>query len=152
MSQNESWRPSSSIRTKVIGIAKHHDRLLVCEVLDDDGALKGWCPLGGGVEFGETTEDALKREMQEELGCEVLISGTPSVYENIYEHHGVKGHEIVFAFPVSFRNPQIYARDRFQICEDRGSMHWVEWINIDRFRNGTTVLFPDALAPLIFSN
>jgi 8-oxo-dGTP pyrophosphatase MutT (NUDIX family) len=143
------WRPPDAIRPKVIGIAKQEDRLLVCEVLNDRGELKGWCPLGGGIEFGETSEHALKREIAEELGCEITISGEPLVCENIFEHHGFTGHEIILAFPIRFDYPEIYNKKRFQICESRGSMHWVEWIEMERFRSGKEILFPPALSKQI---
>jgi 8-oxo-dGTP pyrophosphatase MutT (NUDIX family) len=151
-SENEriTWRPLDIIRAKVIGIALHENRLLVCEVLNDQGILKGWCPLGGGIEFGETGESALKREIVEELGCDILIAGPPMICENIFEHHEVKGHEIILAFPIKFEDTQIYSRERFQICESRGSLHWVEWINIERFKSGEAILFPTSLAQKIF--
>lgn len=143
--QGISWRPIETIRPKVIGIAKKEGRLLVCEVLDDQGNLKGWCPLGGGIEFGETGEQALKREIAEELGCGIHISGSPSMYENLFEHHGVKGHEIILAFLVTFDDPKIYEKKRFQICESRGSLHYVEWVEIDHFLSGKGTLFPQGL-------
>lgn len=149
--KEQTWRPSISIRGKVVGLAKHERKLLVCEVLDDHGNVKGWCPLGGGIEFGETAEDALRREILEELGCCIVISGSPIVCENIFEHHGFQGHEIVFAFPVTFDNPQIYSNHRFQIREHRGSTHWVEWIAIERFESKECVLFPPAIAEKIKS-
>ncbi len=139
------WRPSESIRAKVIGVAKHADCLLVCEVLNDDGQLKGWSPLGGGIEFGETGEDALKREIKEELGCGIIISGESFICENIFEHQGFKGHEIILVFPIRFDDAQIYCKKRFQIHENRGSVHWVEWIEMERFKSGKAVLFPPAL-------
>lgn len=139
------WRPPNTIRAKVIGIAKQADHLLVCEVLNDDGQLKGWCPIGGGIEFGETSEHALNREIKEELGCGVIISGEPFICENIFEHHGFKGHEIILAFPIRFDDAQIYSKKRFQIRESRGSMHWVEWVEVERFRSGQAILFPPAL-------
>lgn len=74
MPKKGSWRPSKSIRGKAITLAKHNNRLLVCEVLNDDGNHKGWCPLGGGIEFGETAENALKREIHEELECGIHIT------------------------------------------------------------------------------
>ena len=141
----EGWRPQNSIRGKVIGLAKHKNRLLVCEVLNDEGVLKGWCPLGGGIEFGETAEVALRREIQEELGCDIQIIGGPIVLENIFEHHGIQGHEIVFAFSVHFGDSQIYAKNRFQICEASGSLHWVEWVEIAKFKIKEHILFPLAL-------
>ncbi len=140
-----TWRPISNIRGKVIGVAIHENRLLVCEVLDDEGILKGWCPLGGGIEFGESAEKALRREILEELGCGIQITGHPSVYENFFEHHGFQGHEIIFAFPIIFDNPEIYDKNRFQIFEDKGSLHWVEWVDIEKFRTGKAILFPKAI-------
>ncbi|WP_052354928.1 NUDIX domain-containing protein [Candidatus Protochlamydia sp. R18] len=142
---NKTWRPNNSIRGKVIGLAKHENRLLVCEVLNDDGVLKGWSPIGGGIEFGETAQEALKREIQEELGCHVSITSDPIICENIFEHHGVKGHEIIFAFPIRLEDQAIYGKNRFQIHEYKGSSHWVEWIPIEHFEQGRAVLFPSIL-------
>lgn len=137
-----TWRPPDRIRAKAIAIAKREGRLLVCEVLDDRGVLKGWVPPGGGVEFGEPAEVALRREIKEELGVESTVSGAPTIYENIFEHEGATGHEIVFVFPVSFGALGITAERRFQYRESDGARHFAEWIDIDRFRNGTEKLFP----------
>ena len=146
------WRPPNSIRPKVIGIAQHQNNLLVCEVLDDQGNLKGWCPLGGGIEFGETAAEALKREIFEELECSIHISGDPITYENIFEHHGFKGHEIILAFSIDFNNPEIYEKKRFQIREDKGTLHWVEWVEIERFYSEKEILFPEALLSKLGTN
>ena len=151
LAPGKGWRPQNSIRGKIIGLAKHKTRLLVCEVLNDEGILKGWCPLGGGIEFGEAAESALKREFLEELGCNVQIIGDPMVWENIFKHHGIQGHEIIFAFPIRFDDAKIYAKNRFQIFEARGSSHWVEWIEIERFKTGEFSLFPPALLEKIDS-
>ena len=145
------WRPLNIIRAKVIGIAQFENKILVCEVLDDEGVLKGWCPLGGGIEFGETSEEALKREMFEEAGCQVLISGEPMICDNIFEHHGVKGHELIVAFHITFSDPQMYQKKRFQIQEDKGSWHWVEWMDMATFQGGKAVFFPPALAKQLFA-
>jgi ADP-ribose pyrophosphatase YjhB (NUDIX family) len=139
------WRPDNTIRGKAIGIAQYEERLLVCEVLDDEGTVKGWSPLGGGIEFGELAEVALRREIQEELGCTLQINAGPTIFENIFEHHGVKGHEIVFAFQVTFDNGAIYTKERFQIFEHNGATHWVQWVEVERFKEGKEILFPPGL-------
>ncbi len=114
-------------------------------MLDDDRKCKGWCPIGGGIEFGETAENALRREIQEELGCSIQILKDPTICENIFEHHGVKGHEIVFAFPIIFDDPKIYTKNRWQIFEHNDAISWVEWIQIDDFLLGKATLFPKSL-------
>ncbi|WP_158025018.1 hypothetical protein [Candidatus Protochlamydia sp. W-9] len=40
--------PKHVIRAKAIGIICFENRLLVCEVLNNEGVLKDWCSLGGG--------------------------------------------------------------------------------------------------------
>ncbi|KIC77043.1 hypothetical protein DB41_DI00010 [Neochlamydia sp. TUME1] len=87
--------------------------MLVCEVLNDDGVLKGWCPIGGGIEFSESAGEALKREIYEELGCNLVITGEPIVCKNIFEHHGIKGHEIIFAFLIKLSDKTIYTKKSF---------------------------------------
>lgn len=145
LSTAQTWRPPNKIRGKAIGLAKHENCLLVCEIHNDNKTLKGWYPIGGGIEFGETAEYALKREIQEELKCEVIITGDPKVYENIYEHDGNQGHEIIFAFPIAFQEKEIYEKKRFLIQEERGSFHWVEWVPIERFTKGEARLLPSIL-------
>jgi ADP-ribose pyrophosphatase YjhB (NUDIX family) len=143
--KSQSWRPISTIRGKAIGIAKQNNRILVCEVLNDKGVLKGWVPLGGGIEFGETAQHALTREIQEEIGSSIQVIGSPLVFENIFEHHGTKGHEIIFAFPITLDRKEIYTKTRFQISEHRGSTHWVEWIPVERFQREEAILFPSGM-------
>jgi lysophospholipase len=43
------WRPRQEIRPVAIGLLRDGDRLLVAEVPNDDGSVKGWRPLGGGI-------------------------------------------------------------------------------------------------------
>ncbi|WP_166156709.1 MULTISPECIES: NUDIX domain-containing protein [unclassified Neochlamydia] len=146
---SETWRPHNSIRGKVIGLAKHENQLLVCEVLNGDGLLKGWCPIGGSIKFGESAEEALKREIYKKLGCNLVITGEPIVCENIFEHQGIKRHEIIFTFPIKLSNETIYTKNRFQLYEDRRGAHWVEWIPIDRFERSEALLFPSIIVDKI---
>jgi hypothetical protein len=64
--------------------------------------------------------------------------------ENLYEHHGARGHEIVFVFDTAFASADAYRRDSFQF-QDGGVDNSAQWIELVRFRIGTDRLFPIGL-------
>ncbi|MBI3630996.1 MAG: NUDIX domain-containing protein [Candidatus Sungbacteria bacterium] len=74
----------------------HRARILLCRAKGAD-----WYFLPGGhVEFGETLERALARELKEELGIQAKIGPLLGSIENIYTKHGIRRHEINFVFRV----------------------------------------------------
>ncbi len=143
------WRPPQHVRVVAIGLARRDDRLLVFRVLDDAGALKGVRPPGGGVEFGERAADALAREFREELDTGIAVEGPPVVVENLFDHEGARGHEIVFAYPVRLLDAAIYSRPAFTVREDNGIELEVEWLALEAPRSGRVALFPDGLLAAI---
>ncbi len=143
------WRPAQHIRVVAVGVAQRDGRLLAMEVLDDGGGLKGVRPPGGGVAFGETTRAALEREFREEFGTGIAVAGPPAVLENVFTHHGVTGHEIVFAYPVRLEDARLYAADRLTIREDNGEVVEAGWFAIEALAAGRVALFPDGLLDLL---
>lgn len=139
------WRPHPGIRVKAIGLHWRGPRLLACEVRDDAGAIKGVRPLGGTVEFGETWQQALIREFGEELGIAVTVSGAPLVIENIYEHEGATGHEILFVAEVLFPDGAFAGRDVIAFAEDNGTECLARWFDIDALGTDTVDLYPTGL-------
>ena len=54
--------------------------------------------IGGGIEFGERAEEALRREFRAELGVELCGAELLAVTENLFQLAGAPGHEIVHVF------------------------------------------------------
>lgn len=69
------------LRTRVCGICIERDKILLIhhKSLGKTGSL--WAPPGGGMEYGESAEEALKREFKEETGLEILIKQFLFVHE-----------------------------------------------------------------------
>jgi 8-oxo-dGTP pyrophosphatase MutT (NUDIX family) len=139
-----TWRPPSIVRPIAIGVIRRGDDLLLMVVRDDAGAVKGYRPLGGSIEFGERAADTLQREFVEELGLAIAEPTLLTVLENLYTHHGTTGHEIVFVFETSLVDASAYNEERF-VYEDGGVRNDVEWVALARFRAGEAKLFPAGL-------
>ena len=142
------WRPAQAIRVKVLGLAWRGHELLVSEVEDSLGRVKGVRPLGGCIEFGETREQALVRELAEELGCAVTVTGEWHAFENMYEHEGATGHEYIFAANVTLADHHFMAVDRFRYLESDESDCWACWHDPLALPKDIE-LFPGRLAGLI---
>src|SRR6185436_7762309 len=57
-------------------------RILLCRMAPDRGVFPGqWALPGGGVEPGERIEEALRREVREELGVEIAAA-TPLLFKD----------------------------------------------------------------------
>lgn len=98
------------IRPIVIGLFRQGDRILVFE--EYDPVKQDWfCrPLGGGIEFGERSQEALVREIYEELGVEIHAPQLLGIIENIFTYRGATGHEIVFIYEAAFVDETLYAQ------------------------------------------
>ncbi|PDS83936.1 NUDIX domain-containing protein [Rhizobium sp. L18] len=143
------WRPSQQIRVKVIGLAWRKDQLLAAEVEDDRGRIKGVRPLGGAIEFGESREEALQREFQEELETDIRIVGPWHLLENIYEHHGATGHEYIFAADIELADASLYERDEIHYSELDEPAATARWFGRDRLRDAGIDLYPTGLDKLL---
>ena len=142
------WRPQAHVRALALGLPFRDGRLLVSAVTRDDGTEIGWRPLGGGIDFGEPAETAVRRELEEEIQAEVAVRRLLGVFENIYSHQGQTGHEVVFAFEVTLIRPGRAVAEDF-IVEDGGFRDRAAWVPITDFTEGRKTLLPEALLPLV---
>jgi len=123
----------------------HKGRLLAAEVYDDQGNVIGVRPLGGQIEFGETREVALRREFMEELGVEIEITGNWRMFENLYEHEGLIGHEYIISASIGLLDASLYNQERMVFSEDSGTESVARWFSLKECKRGEIALFPTGL-------
>ncbi|MEP1933101.1 MAG: NUDIX domain-containing protein [Roseibium sp.] len=136
------WRPSETITVKALALIWQDDALLLSDVHDDHGRVTGMRPLGGTVEFGEPWRDALQREFLEELDARITLLDDHFVMENLFEHHGVAGHEIVFLCHAHFNDNIPYQKDSFVVEEDVDRRGTARWASLDELEAKQLDLYP----------
>ncbi len=100
--------------------------------------------IGGGIEFGETGEAALHREIREELQQEIRIIRHLGFFENIFIYAGKPHHEIKQIFLSEFLDGSVYMQDKFEVTENyEGQANpTASWMPISEFRAGGKILYP----------
>ena len=63
-------------RTIVCPLIENKGHYLLCKMAADRGGFPGQWALSGGVEPGERIEEALRREIREELGEKLILTHT----------------------------------------------------------------------------
>ena len=102
------------IRVIALGVVRRPSdgALLVEEGRDPSDGRVFQRPLGGAVEFGELSDDAVEREFMEEMGLSLRTMGLVGVVESLFRFEGQDLHEIVFLHAGELADPSIYEMDR----------------------------------------
>lgn len=98
-------------------IVRNEDKLLFQRGYDDAKKEAFLRSLGGHVEFGETGEETIKREMQEEVGCDALNVKFLSLIENRFTYNGEKRHEIILFYDGELADKSLYEKESFSFME-----------------------------------
>lgn len=136
------------IRVITLGLIQDKNRLFVSEGYDSVKKQSFYRPLGGGLDFGETSLDALKREFQEEVKGELTNIQYLGCLENIFIYNGKPGHEIIQLYRCDFGDRKFYELDSIPFFEGNREVI-ATWIEIDRVKSGELVLVPTKLLDFI---
>ena len=107
-------------------------------------------PAGGSVEFGESSRDAVCREMMEEFGAVVEAVRLWGTTENIFRYMGEIGHEVVFLWECRFVDESFYNVDELTLTEGDEQLV-AHWIDPDDLAARGIPLYPDRLPELLGS-
>ena len=132
----------NQIRTLALGLIRDGDRTFLSEGYDPVKQQIFYRALGGGVDFGETSYDALKREFQEELQAELTNIKYLGCIENLFIFKGQQGHEIIQLYQCDFVESKFYKLDQLEFTEGE-SQQTALWMNIEQCKSGEVHVVPE---------
>lgn len=112
-----------------------------------------WALPGGRVQFQESSEEALAREIREEIGCAATIGRLRFVIENFFELGDLRAHEIGFYFDAELSRPlPFHEREIIHRVRDGNSDLEFRWVPPTRAALDELDLKPRPLRDLIAEN
>ena len=141
----------NKIRLKVLGLIRDDDkaseqsrpvRTLLAQGYDPVKQQTFYRALGGSVDFGETSYDALKREFYEELQAELINIKYLGCIENLFTFNGQPGHEIIQLYQCDFADPKFYQCDQLEFTESEDK-HTAFWLDIPECKSGNLRIVPE---------
>lgn len=128
--QTSDTSPIEPVRG-VVAVVEHDGRLLVIRRAGGIAAAGSWCFPGGAIESGESPVEALVREMQEEVGAQVLP------LHELWEWHRPDGGLVLSWWRVALLS------DPADLCPAPAEVAEIRWSTPDEIR---------CLTPLLPSN
>ncbi|CDE97094.1 MAG: NUDIX hydrolase [Clostridiales bacterium] len=127
------------IRPIALGLAIKNNKLLVSEGFDKVKNETFYRCLGGGIEFLEKSEEALKREFLEEINVDITVKNFLGISENIFTYQGKKAHELILFYSIEISDENY--QEEYKVIDDHGETI-AKWIDIDEFKNKNKILYP----------
>ena len=135
-----------------LALVRHGDRILVEKGRDEVKDETFFRLLGGTVEFGEKSAEAVRRELLEELGAEADVGRLVATIENLFTYEGEQAHEICLVYQCSLRDERFYAVEEWDAEEATPGaviVRSVSWRAIDSFGPGRDIFYPEQLLELL---
>lgn len=139
------------IRPLAICVFRKDNRILVAEGYDPVKDEHFYRPLGGGIEFGESSQETICRELMEEIHVEVDRESLRylGAVENIFQFNGIAGHEIVLIYDGVLNEPGLYEQAVILGKEANGEDIRAVWKSLDEFGDGKSILYPAGLLKIL---
>ena len=137
------------IRPVALCVFHNNHRILVFEGYDKAKDEIFYRPLGGGIEFGERGEDAVRRELKEEINVEITDLKYLGMLENIYTFNGGSYHEVVLVYKGALIEAGLYEQTMILGKEANGDDIRAMWKDLDEFLEGKCILYPPGLLEML---
>lgn len=117
---------AEKLRIRVCGVCIKYEKLLLVRHGHTLNNNAFWAPPGGGLSFGESMHECLKREMLEETGLEVEVGRFLFVNEFIQEPL----HAVEFFFEVKPTKGDITTGTDPEAASDQQLIEQVQWLSM----------------------
>ncbi|MBO6585991.1 MAG: NUDIX hydrolase [Gracilimonas sp.] len=135
---------TNRVRVRSCGLLLKDEKLLLVELMSPVTNQWTWIPPGGGVEFGESLEDALIREFEEETGLQI------SVGEQVHINEVIHGsiHAIEFYHRVNQKGGELVLGKDPELDPDKQIIRNIGFFNRQEIEEMTTA--PDIINPSLW--
>lgn len=131
------------IRPIALGLIEHEGHVFVSKGRDRLTQTTFYRFLGGGIDFGETSQAALEREFVEEIQAKLTDVEYLTCLDNIFTLNGKPKHELIQLFRARFVDPAFYQlEETFDLIEgDR--LEAAFWLSTTQILSGECQLVPE---------
>jgi ADP-ribose pyrophosphatase YjhB (NUDIX family) len=136
---------TNKIRPLALAIIEHDNKILVYKANNKNTNKDFYRVLGGGIDFGETSEEALKREFKEETGSGLERIEFLKVFENIFVYNNLQMHELIFLYRAELKDKTKLGKN-FDIM-DRHHQRQAEWIDKEKLKKAN--FYPEGIEKFI---
>lgn len=116
------------LNVRAAGVIIHNGKILLHRNVNSDH----YALIGGRVEIGENSADTVRREIKEELGKDIEITGYISTIENFFEMKGSKYHELMFVHKIEFTKEEDKKIEHIMKNVEGKDYLQYEWIDLDK--------------------
>ena len=140
------------IRPIALGLIEYEGHIFVSKGDDPKTKETFYRFLGGGIDFGETSQAALVREFGEEIQAELTGVEYITCLDNIFTYNGKPKHELIQLFRARFVADSFYQLDeKFPLVEgDRITQ--ARWLSTQRVVDGECRLVPESCLKFLQSS
>ena len=142
MVKSKSYKnKKAKIRVIALGVIIKDNLIFLSQGYDETKKQIFYRALGGGVKFGESSIEALKREFQEEINASLTNINYLASLENIFIYNGNKGHEIIQLYQCDFAQTKFYDLEELTFKEKNRTKK-AGWINVEKCKTGEILVVP----------
>jgi ADP-ribose pyrophosphatase YjhB (NUDIX family) len=138
----------NNLREKVVVLIHFGERYLFTLCREQSTGLTWHIPVGGGIEPGESPEDAARRDVMEETGQEIADLTLRQVSEEDFDFNGVRERETVYVYEARFNNSRAYTVP-LEGLNDKGEAIRFTWKSREELEASSVKLFPSTILSLL---